>query len=121
MIRNFIFSLFFFTGNIFISIIFIPSLLLPKKIVIFGGRLMGYWTSFCLRFFLSTSIMIKGKENIINDKKFFIACSHQSMFETFFLQTIFRCLYDLLTWRTLSTYYYYLRLSFRHIQKKYHS
>ncbi len=89
MIRNFLFSLFFFTGIIFISIIFIPSLLLPKKIVIFGGRLMGYWTSFCLRFFLSTSILIKGKENIINDKKFFIACSHQSMFETFFLQTIF--------------------------------
>ena len=50
---------------------------------------MGYWTSFCLRIFLSTKIVIKGKENIINDKKFFIAASHQSMFETFFLQTIF--------------------------------
>ena len=50
---------------------------------------MGYWTSFCLQIFLSTKIIIKGKENIINDKKFFIAASHQSMFETFFLQTIF--------------------------------
>ena len=50
---------------------------------------MGYWTSFCLHFFLSTKIVIKGTENIINDKKFFIAASHQSMFETFFLQTIF--------------------------------
>ena len=50
---------------------------------------MGYWTSFCLQFFLSTTIIIKGKENIIKDKKFFIAASHQSMFETFFLQTIF--------------------------------
>ena len=28
-------------------------------------------------------------ENIINDEKFFIAASHQSMFETFFLQTLF--------------------------------
>jgi len=50
---------------------------------------MGYWTSFCLQFFLSTKIIIKGKENIIANKKFFIASSHQSMFETFFLQTIF--------------------------------
>ena len=50
---------------------------------------MGHWTSFCLRFFLSTKIIIKGKENIINGSKFFIAASHQSMFETFFLQTIF--------------------------------
>ena len=50
---------------------------------------MGYWASFCLKIFLSTKIIIKGKENIIVDKKFFIAASHQSMFETFFLQTIF--------------------------------
>jgi len=41
------------------------------------------------KFFLSTKIIIKGKENIIKDQKFFIAASHQSMFETFFLQTVF--------------------------------
>ena len=50
---------------------------------------MGHWTSLCLKIFLSTKIVIKGKENIIQNKKFFIAASHQSMFETFFLQTIF--------------------------------
>ena len=89
MIRNFLFSLFFFTGIIFISLIFLPAIFLPKKVVLFGGKIMGYWTSFCLQFFLSTKIIIKGKENIIENKKFFIAASHQSMFETFFLQTIF--------------------------------
>ena len=89
MMRNFLFSIFFFTGIIFISIVFIPALFLPQKIVLFGGRVMGYWASFCLKFFLSTKIIVKGKENIINDKKFFIAASHQSMFETFFLQIIF--------------------------------
>ena len=89
MIRNFLFSLFFFTGIIFISLIFLPAILLPKKIVLFGGKIMGYWTSFCLQIFLSTKIIIKGKGNIIENKKFFIAASHQSMFETFFLQTIF--------------------------------
>ena len=89
MIRNFLFSLFFFLGIIFISILFLPGLLLPQKIVLYGGKIMGHWTSFCLQFFLSTKIIIKGKENIINNEKFFIAASHQSMFETFFLQTIF--------------------------------
>mgnify|MGYP006083622461 CR=1 FL=1 len=89
MIRNFLFSIFFFTGIIFISIIFIPGFFLPQKVVLLGGRAMGYWASFCLRIFLSTKIIIKGKENIINNGKFFIASSHQSMFETFFLQTIF--------------------------------
>ena len=89
MIRNFLFSLFFFTGIILISLIFIPAIILPKKVVLFGGKIMGYWASFCLKFFLSTKIIIKGKENIIKDRKFFIAASHQSMFETFFLQTIF--------------------------------
>ena len=90
MIRNILFSIFFFAGIIFISIIFLPSFFLPKKIVIIGGKLMGHWTGICLKVFLSTEIIIKGKENIIKDKKFFIAASHQSMFETFYLQTIFK-------------------------------
>ena len=50
---------------------------------------MGHWTKICLRLFLSTKILVKGHENIIKNEKFFIASSHQSMFETFFLQTIF--------------------------------
>ena len=89
MIRNFLFSIFFFSGIILICIIFLPSLFLPQNIVIFGGKIMGHWSAICLRFFLSTKIIIKGKENIIKNEKFFIASSHQSMFETFFLQTIF--------------------------------
>ena len=89
MIRNFLFSFSFFSGIIFISIIFLPSLLLPQKITLIGGKLMGYWSQYCLKIFLSTKIIIKGKDNIINDEKFFIASSHQSIFETFFLQTIF--------------------------------
>ena len=89
MIRNVIFSIFFFSGIIIISLVFLPAFFFPQKIVLIGGKLMGYWTSFCLKIFLSTKIIIKGKENIINNEKFFIASSHQSMFETFYLQTIF--------------------------------
>ncbi len=89
MIRKFLFLFFFFLGIIIISIVFLPSLLLPSIVVLFGGKLMGYWAAICLRIFLSTKIILKGKENIIKNEKFFIASSHQSMFETFYLQTIF--------------------------------
>ena len=89
MIRKYLFLFFFFLGIISISILFLPALFMPSKIVLFGGKLMGYWSEICLRIFLSTKIIIKGKENIINNEKFFIASSHQSMFETFYLQTIF--------------------------------
>ncbi len=89
MIRNYLFSILFFTGIIFISLVFIPAFFLPRQITLIGGKLMGYWTGFCLKFILSVKILIKGKENIVNDNKFFIAASHQSMFETFYLQTIF--------------------------------
>ena len=50
---------------------------------------MGHWTSYCLKTILSVKVKILGKENIITNEKFFIAASHQSMFETFYLQTIF--------------------------------
>ena len=89
MIRKFLFLFFFFLGIIIISIIFLPSLLMPQSIVLFGGKVMGQWSKICLSLFLSTQIVIKGKENIVSNEKFFIASSHQSMFETFFLQTIF--------------------------------
>ncbi len=89
MLRNFIFSTIFFLGIILISIIFLPALLLPNKIILLGGKLMGFWAAFCLKIVLSVKIEVVGKENIIKNKKFFIASSHQSMFETFYLQTIF--------------------------------
>ena len=89
MIRNILFSFFFFLGIILICVIYIPALVLPKFVVLSGGKMMGYWSAICLRIFLSTKIIIKGKENLIKNESFFIAASHQSMFETFFLQTIF--------------------------------
>ena len=89
MIKNLVFSIFFFAGILVISLVFLPAFFFPQKVVLLGGKLMGYWTGFCLKFFLSTKIIIEGKQNIIFNEKFFIASSHQSMFETFYLQTIF--------------------------------
>ena len=67
--RNILFKSIFFSGLILICIIFLPSLLLPKKITLFGGKLFGYWSSFCLKIFYSTNIVIKGQENIINNEE----------------------------------------------------
>tara|TARA_B100000700_G_scaffold327782_2_gene443417 strand:- start:855 stop:1556 length:702 start_codon:yes stop_codon:yes gene_type:complete len=89
MIRNILFNFFFFSGIVLICIIFLPALILPQKITLIGGRIMGNWAKYCLKIFLSIQIIIKGEENIIKNEKFFIASSHQSMFETFYLQTVF--------------------------------
>ena len=89
MIRNIIFLLVFYFGLIFLLILFIPSLILPQHIVTMGGKFLGYWTSFCLKYIMATKIEVKGKENLINNQKYFVVSSHQSIFETFFLQTIF--------------------------------
>ena len=84
------FLIIFYSGVILVCILFLPSLIMPKNVTIFGGKLLGYWSYFCLRFFLSTKIVITGEENILKNENFFIACTHQSVFETFYLQAIFK-------------------------------
>ena len=89
MIKKILFLFFFYFGVIFVCIFFLPALILPKKITLYGGKILGFWSKFCLQLFLSTKIVIKGKEKILKREKFFIASAHQSQFETFFLQALF--------------------------------
>ena len=89
MIRNLVFLIVFYFGLIFFLILFIPSLILPKYIVVQGGKLLGHWAAFCLKYIMATRIIVKGSENILNHQKYFVVCSHQSIFETLFLQTLF--------------------------------
>jgi len=84
------FSIIFYSGVILVLIIFLPSLIMPKSVSIFGGKILGYWSKFCVKFFLSAKLEIVGEENILSNEKFFIACTHQSAFETFYLQVIFK-------------------------------
>ena len=85
-----IFTIFFYLGVIIVCTIFLPSLILPQKVSLYGGRVIGLWSKFCLKHLLSVEIVIQGQENIIKDEKFFIACTHQSAFETYFLQVIYK-------------------------------
>ena len=89
MIKRTLFLFFFYLGVIFVCIFFLPALILPQKITIYGGKILGFWSKFCLELFLSTKVIVKGKEKILNNEKFFIASAHQSQFETFYLQSIF--------------------------------
>ena len=89
MIKRTLFLFFFYFGVIFVCIFFLPALIFPQKITLYGGKILGFWSKFCLEIFLSTKIVIIGKEKILNNKKFFIASAHQSQFETFFLQSLF--------------------------------
>ncbi len=90
MIRGLVFKIFFYTGTIFVCLIFLPALILPKKIDLIGGKILGHWIKICLFLFLSVKIKIKGIENIPKESPFFIASLHQSLFETFFLQAVFK-------------------------------
>ena len=89
MIKRILFLFFFYFGTLLVCLIFLPALVLPQKITLFGGKILGYWSKFCLEKFLSTKLVIKGKEKILKNDKFFIASAHQSQFETFFLQSLF--------------------------------
>ena len=89
MIKRTLFLFFFYFGTIFVCILFLPALILPQKITLYGGKILGFWSKFCLEIFLSTKVVVKGKEKILNNEKFFIASAHQSQFETFFLQSLF--------------------------------
>ena len=89
MIKRILFLFFFYFGTIVVCIFFLPALILPQKITLYGGKILGFWSKFCLEIFLSTKVVIKGREKILSNKKFFIASAHQSQFETFFLQSIF--------------------------------
>ena len=56
MLKNLIFSIIFFSGIIVISLIFLPTLILPQALVLSGGKLLGHWMGFCLRLILSVKI-----------------------------------------------------------------
>ena len=88
--RRVIFTIFFYLGVIIVCTIFLPSLILPQKVSLYGGRVIGLWSKFRLKHLLSVEIVIQGQETVIKDEKFFIACTHQSAFETYFLQVIYK-------------------------------
>jgi len=88
LLRSLLFNLFLYTGIIVVFLIALPALILPTKITLLFGKFLGHYVVFVVKFFLNTKVEFKGIENIPKTEKYFIASAHQSMFETFALQSV---------------------------------
>ena len=88
ILRSLLFNFFIYSGIILVFLIALPSLFLPAKITLRFGKFLGHYVIFIVRIFLNTKVEFKGIENIPKNEKYFVACAHQSMFETFALQSV---------------------------------
>ena len=61
---------------------------MPPKIALLFGKFLGHYVVFVVKIFLNTKVEFKGIENIPKTEKYFVASAHQSMFETFALQSV---------------------------------
>ena len=68
-------------------IIAIPSLLFPKKITLIFGKFLANAIIFILRISLNTKVIFHGLNNLKKENKYFVASAHQSLLETFILQS----------------------------------
>ena len=88
VLRSLFFNFFLYTGIVFVFLIAIPALFLPVKITLLFGKFLGHYVVFIVRIFLNTKVEFKGLDNIPKNGKYFVASAHQSMFETFALQSV---------------------------------
>ena len=88
LLRSLLFNLFLYAGIVAVFLIALPALFLPAKITLLFGKFLGHYVVFVVKFFLNTKVEFKGIENIPKTEKYFVASAHQSMFETFALQSV---------------------------------
>ena len=88
LLRSLLFNIFFYTGVIVVFLIALPALILPAKITLIFGKILGHYVVFIVRIFLNSKVEFKGMENIPTTEKYFVASAHQSIFETFALQSV---------------------------------
>ena len=88
LLRSLIFNFFIYFGIVVTFLIAIPALLLPVKFTLLFGKFLGYYVIYVVRIFLNTKVEFKGLDNIPKNEKYFVASAHQSMFETFALQSV---------------------------------
>ena len=88
LLRSLLFNFFLYAGIILVFLIAIPALFLPSKITLIFGKFLGHYVIVIVRIFLNTKVEFKGIEKIPKDEKYFVASAHQSMFETFALQSV---------------------------------
>ena len=88
LLRSLLFNLVLYTGIVVVFLIALPTLFLPPKFTLLFGKFLGHYVVFIVKIFLNTKVEFKGIENIPKREKYFLASAHQSMFETFALQSV---------------------------------
>ena len=88
LLRSLLFNIFLYLGIILVFLIAIPTLYLPSKFTLIFGKFLGYYVVFIVKIFLNTKVEFRGTNNIPKNEKYFVASAHQSMFETFALQSV---------------------------------
>ena len=88
LLRSLLFNFFLYAGITVVFLIALPSLFLPPKITLLFGKFLGHYVVLVVRIFLNTKVEFQGIENIPKNEKYFVASAHQSMFETFALQSV---------------------------------
>jgi len=88
LLRSLLFNLFLYTGIVTVFLIALPTLFLPPKFTLLFGKFLGHYVVYVVQILLNTKVEFKGIENIPKTEKYFVASAHQSMFETFALQSV---------------------------------
>ena len=88
LLKSLLFNLFLYSGIVTVFLIALPTLFLPPQFTLFFGKLLGHYVVFIVKIFLSTEVVFKGVINIPKTEKYFVASAHQSMFESFALQSV---------------------------------
>ncbi|MDC0074526.1 1-acyl-sn-glycerol-3-phosphate acyltransferase [Alphaproteobacteria bacterium] len=85
--KSFLFIICFFLWSIIINILFIPSLILPRNVIVFGQRFWALGSLAILKIATGVCYEVKGKSNI-PDEAHIVALKHQSMWDTIVLHII---------------------------------
>ena len=87
-LRSLFFNFFLFSGIALACILVFPLLFMKDKYMIGAGKVLSGYIIFLLKIFFNTNVDFKGIENLKKFERYFVASAHQSMFETFALQTV---------------------------------
>jgi len=88
LLRSLLFNIFLYLGIVFVFLVALPTLLLPSRFTLYFGKFLGAYVVLIVKVFLSTKVEFRGINNIPKSDKYFVASAHQSMFETFALQSV---------------------------------
>ena len=87
-LRSLFFNIFLYVGIAIACLIAIPLLFLKDTHMVCAGKILSKYVIFVLKFFNNSKIEFRGLDNLKKYEKYFVASAHQSMFETFALQTV---------------------------------